>query len=142
MAAPAFQGGSHCTRGVLPNSPLHQMMVLSSRPFSESSCSSAAMALSICGSRWRMAWKCCRCVSHPGSLIVMYGTPRSTSLRAARHDCPNVFRSVSLADVVFFLRQVEDFPRVAEDELVRRILGLHECVEDALPGVAEPSVFS
>jgi hypothetical protein len=65
MAAPAVPGASHMTFGVRPNSPLHQTMVLSSRPRSDKSWSSVAMPLSISGSLRRMVWKFCLCVSQP-----------------------------------------------------------------------------
>jgi len=77
-------------RGRPAELPPHHTIVLSRSPRPKG-LQQRGNPWSSCGSRCRMIWKCCLCVSQPFELIVMYGTPRSTSLRATRQDWPNVF---------------------------------------------------
>ena len=110
------------TFGVRPNSPLHQTMVLSSSPRWTGRPSKVAIPLSISGSFRRIDLEIL--LVRVPALVVDRDVGNAVLDQPPRHQArlPERVAAIAVAQFLLFLREVEQFAFVAEDQLVGLLL--------------------
>ncbi len=120
---PPFQGASHMTFGVLPNSPLHQMMVLSSRPRSDKSCKQGGH----CFIHFRQfpAHDLEMLFVRIPAFVVDGDKGNAFFDQAPRHQAglPERVAAIAVSELVFLLGEIEQFAGVAQNQVIGLFFG-------------------